>query len=99
MILIRKSSKELKQFSDEEALRKLFYATRSLFDTEKEFREFLKQIDMDYRTPMTDVDNRPQTKLVVRDTEFDSSHDVLSKPDTKTGTPQTNPKKQMKDPG
>jgi len=97
MILVLKSSAQVNH-QNKRALRSLFRNVRRFFRTDAEFREFLKQIDMDNTTPMNDIDNSPQTKLTVRERGFDDAHDVMSKPKTETGKPQTNPKKQIKDP-
>jgi hypothetical protein len=97
MILVLKSSAQIKH-QDKGALRRLFRNVRRFFRTDEEFREFLRQIDMDNTTPMNDIDNSPQIKLTVRECGFDDAHDVMSKPKTKTGTPQTKPKKQIKEP-
>lgn len=98
MELVLKSATDIKSHQDKGALLRLFREVRKFFRTDEEFREFLKMIDRDNSTPMKDCDNSPQETLKVRSTEFDDAHDVLSVPKTKTGKPQTKPKKQMKDP-
>ena len=97
MKMVLKSATDIKRHQDRGALLRLFREVRQFFRTEEEFREFLRMLDRDSTTPMNECDNSPQTKLTVRRTEFDDAHDVLNTPETKTGSPQTNPKKQIKD--